>query len=155
MHVDAAYFPTLPSVLLKLSLLKIQVFYVYLSFFIMASESFVIRYYDPFPQRDLFLHVDRRGRQQEVRLLQAPAGEPPLNPARPLLAGHTLLCPVCCDKCVRCESATWFSCGTGDTALRPLLRGGRRGNVKPQLAPRTSAQEGEGGRWGRQSKCFQ
>lgn len=108
----------------------------------MASESFVIRYYDLFPQRDLLLHVDRGGRQQEVRLLQAPAGEPPLNPARPLLAGHTLLCPVCCDKCVRCESAAWFSCGTGDTPLRPLLRGGRRGNVKPQLAPRTSAQGG-------------
>lgn len=48
-------------------------------FFIKASETCVIRYDYFSSQRDLFLHVDRRGRQQEVWLLQTPAGKPLLN----------------------------------------------------------------------------
>lgn len=32
----------------------------------------------------------------------------------PLLPGHTLLSPVCCDRYVICENVIWFSCGASD-----------------------------------------
>lgn len=45
------------------------------------------------PQRDLLLHVDWGGRQQEVWVLQAPAGKPLFNS---LFAPRWA--PVCCDR---------------------------------------------------------
>lgn len=48
-----------------------------------------------FVQWDLFLHVDWRGRQQEVRVLQTPAGKLLSSTSSP---AHTLLSPACCHR---------------------------------------------------------
>lgn len=60
-------------------------------------------------QRDLLLHVDWRGRQQEVRVLQTPAGKSLLNfascslPAEPCLLWQSFF--------FLCEHVIQFSCG--------------------------------------------
>lgn len=80
-------------------------------------------------QWDVLLHVDWGGRQQEVRVLQTPAGKPLLNP-HPVLSGDTLLSPVCCDRYVIWENVIYFSCGATDVLCDCPLRQQEREYIK-------------------------
>lgn len=63
-------------------------------------------------QRDLLLHVDWGGWQQEVRVLQTPAGNPPL-PLHLLISPLTLLCCLWW-YWVLCDPAIMVSCWVSD-----------------------------------------
>lgn len=75
--------------------------------------------------------------------------------AHPLLPGHTLLSPVCCDKYVRCETVMWFSCGTGDMSLGCPPWKQARGRKVPICAKNIREEDGSTcGCW-RQSKYYE
>lgn len=81
-----------------------------------------------FLQRDLLFHVDWRGWQQEVWVLQTPAGKPLLNLSLsgPLLPAHTLLSPVCCDRHVN----MWYGFPVGTLMCCMTVRcGSRKENI--------------------------